>query len=302
MRKGLRFTPARLEKWRDAGRGTGTGAEYLPWHQVTRSDPGSRGRSHLINWRFGRLHHFLSDQEMVAFAFASMLPNLVDLREQYPLAHEAVGPEIAAYQLGSDVSIAEGTLQIAQDLGHKHPVLRKDGVVAPWVMSTDLVLTLMSSAGRFELLAISVKHDCELSNPRTLELLRIEREYWRRQDVYWLLLSPSLYSAAVANTVRIGMPWAVDISTTSGELQEGVAACIPSLGRVSLNSIAEEVSCKLQVTKVDALHGFWQAVWSGRVPLDMSRPMRPNEPIALLSTAEFWRQNPIVSRRTAWRN
>lgn len=77
MRKGLRFTPARLEKWRDAGRGTGTGADYQPWHQVTRSDPGSRGRSHLINWRFGRLHHLLSDQEMVAFAFASMLPNLV---------------------------------------------------------------------------------------------------------------------------------------------------------------------------------------------------------------------------------
>ena len=125
MRKGLRFTPARLEKWCDAGRGTGTGADYQPWHQVTRSDPGSRGRSHLINWRFGRLHHLLSDQEMVAFAFASMLPNLVDLREQYPLAHEVGEPEIAAYQSSSSVLAAEGTLQISEDLGQKRRILYK---------------------------------------------------------------------------------------------------------------------------------------------------------------------------------
>lgn len=300
MRKGLRFTPARLEKWRDAGRGCGTGADYQPWHQVTRSDPGSRGRSHLINWRFGRLHHFLSDQEMVAFAFASMLPNLVDLREQYPLAHEALEPEIAAYQLSSDVKAADGTLQIAEDLGHKHPVLRKDGVVAPWVMTTDLVLTLQNPAGRYELLAISVKHDNELSNPRTLELLRIEREYWLRQDVYWLLLSPSLYSPAVANTIRIGMPWAVDVSPVSNEILDAVAAGLPSSAGLTLSSIVAHVSRVLPVTKADAIYAFWQAVWTGRVPLDMSRPMRPNEPVALLSKTDFWKQNPIASRRTAW--
>lgn len=300
MRKGLRFTPARLEKWRDAGRGTGTGADYQPWHQVTRSDPGSRGRSHLINWRFGRLHHLLSDQEMVAFAFASMLPNLVDLREQYPLAHEALEPEIAAYQLSSDVEAADGTLQIAKDLGHKHPVLRKDSVVAPWVMTTDLVLTLKNSVGRYELLAISVKHDSELNNPRTLELLRIEREYWLRQDVYWLLLSPSLYSAAVANTVRIGMPWAVDVSTTSAEILDALAVVVANSPGLALNPILVRVSRELSIAKSDALYGFWQAVWSARVPLDMSRPLRPNESIELLSKSDFWKQNPIASRRTAW--
>lgn len=300
MRKGLRFTPALLEKWRDAGRGTGTGADYQPWHQVTRSDPGSRGRSHLINWRFGRLHHFLSDQEMVAFAFASMLPNLVDLREQYPLAHEALEPEIFAYQLSSDVLAADGTLQIAEDLGHKHPVLRKDGVVAPWVMTTDLVLTLQNPAGRYELLAISVKLDSELNNPRTLELLRIEREYWLRQDVYWLLLSPSLYSPDVANTICIGMPWAVDVSPVSNEILDAVAATLPSPEGMTLSSIVTHVNHALSVIKANALYAFWQAVWTGRVPLDMSHSMRPNEPIALLSKTDFWKQNPIASRRTAW--
>lgn len=302
MRKGLRFTPARLEKWRDEGRGTGTGSDYQPWHQVTRSDPGSRGRSHLINWRFGRLHHLLSDQEMVAFAFASMLPNLVDLREQYPLAHEVGEPEIAAYQSSANVLAAQGTLQISEDLGHKHPVVRKDGVVALWVMTTDLVLTLKNPAGRCKLLAISVKLDSELSNPRTIELLRIEREYWLRQDVFWLLLSPSLYSDSVANTIRIGMPWAVDVSPVSSEILDALAVTLPSPGGMTLSSIIAHVTQVLPVAKAKALYVFWQAVWTGRVPLDMSRSMRPNEPISLLSPAEFWRQNPIVSRRTAWRN
>lgn len=205
MRKGQRFTPARLVRWLDHGRGTGRGADYQPWHQVTRDDPGSRGRSHLINWRFGRLHHLLSDQELVAFGFASMLPGVVDLREQFPLAHDEHPPELAAYQVDRHGLTMPGTLQIAEDLGHKHPWVRKGEDDEPWVMTTDLLLTLFNRMGRSELLAISVKHADELSDKRTLELLRIEREYWRRQDVYWLLLNSTLYNDMVANAIRVGM-------------------------------------------------------------------------------------------------
>ena len=236
MRRGQRFTPALLEKWHDKGRGTGTGSDYQPWHQVTRPDPGSRGRSHLIHWRFGRLHHFLSDQEMVAFCFATMLPNLVDLREQYPLALEASAPEITAYQFTPDAPDAPGTLQIATEFGFKYPVVRKNGVVAPWVMTTDLLLTLRNPAEGLELLAVSVKHDSELGNPRTVELQRIEREYWRRQDVFWLLLSPSLYHSVVANSMRIGMPWAVDDAQYSDEILNALGECCTHFQGLSRNT------------------------------------------------------------------
>lgn len=300
MRRGIRFTPARLEKWCDSGRGTGTGVDYQPWHQVTRSDPGSRGRSHLIKWRFGRLHHFLSDQEMVAFCFATMLPNLVDLREQYPLALEARAPEITACQFMPDGPDAPGTLQIATEFGYKYPVVRKNGVVAPWVMTTDLLLTLQSPACGYELLAVSVKHDSELGNPRTLELLRIEREYWRRQDVFWLLVSPSLYHSAVANSMRVGMPWAVDEAQIPDEILNALGECCAQFQGLTLNSVLGYVSDALPIAKSNSQYALWQAVWSGRVPLDLSRPMRPNEPVSLLSPPDFWKQNPIASRRTAW--
>jgi hypothetical protein len=302
MRRGQRFTPALLEKWHDKGRGTGAGSEYQPWHQVTRPDPGSRGRSHLINWRFGRLHHFLSDQEMVAFCFATMLPNLVDLREQYPLALAAGAPEIAAYQFTSGGLDTPGTQQIATELGYRYPVVRKNGVVAPWVMTTDLLLTLQNPAGGCELLAISVKHDSELGNARTLELLRIEREYWRRQDVFWLLLSPSLYHSAVANSVRFGMPWAVDEMHIPDEILNALGECCTPFHGLTFNAVLDYVAETLPIAKSDCQYALWQAIWSGRVPLDLSRSMRPHEPIALLPSSDFWKQNPIASRRTAWRN
>lgn len=230
MRTGRRFTPALLEKWYDAGRGSGTGATYQPWHQVTRSDPGSRGRSHLINWRFGRLHHLLSDQELLAFGFASMWPGLLDLREQFPLEHDEHVVELAAYRADQITRLTPGTTEIANDLGLKHPVLRSGGVALPWVMSTDLLLTYAAANGRTELLAVSVKHDDELKVPRTRELLAIEREYWRRQDVYWLLISPSLYTRDVAASVLAGLPWWVRVI-------DGRGICVDQQRRSRMNTV-----------------------------------------------------------------
>jgi hypothetical protein len=145
MRKGRRFTPARLERWRRNGRGTGTGSNYIPWHQVTRDDPSSRGRSHTVPWRFKRLHHLLSDQELIAFGFATMLPDVHDLREQFPLAHDDHQQEITAYTT-APLGSAAGTATIANELGCKHPLVYGNGECAPWILSTDLLLTLGGSS------------------------------------------------------------------------------------------------------------------------------------------------------------
>jgi TnsA endonuclease N terminal len=287
MRKGQRFTPARLVRWHDQGRGTGRGADYQPWHQVTRDDPGSRGRSHLINWRFGRLHHLLSDQELVAFGFASMLPGIVDLREQFPLAHDEHPPELAAYQVDRQGLTMPGTLQIAEDLVHKHPWVRKGEDDEPWVMTTDL-------------LAISVKHADELSNKRTLELLRIEREYWRRQDVYWLLLNAALYNDLVANAIRVGMAWTVGQPDVAPELRAACAGLAKEIHGRSSRQCLELISRQLSIDIQAAQCVMWQAIWSGQLPINLSRSMRINQPLELLSPAAFWQQNPIASRRTAW--
>lgn len=299
MRKGQRFTPARLERWAKVGRGSGTGAAYLPWHQVTRDDPGSRGRSHLVSWRFGRLHHLLSDQELVAFGFASMLPGLVDVREQFALSAEEHAPEITAYRAGWRVP-AQGTREIASELGFRHPVVKRGSDSRPWVMSTDLVLTMAVGAAAPSLLAISVKHQDELRNERKRQLLLIEHEYWRRQSVPWLLLTPALHDAAVGTAVRIGMPWALGQERVSHELIDGCASLGERIHGLPMRQVQVLVADALDLDTWSANTVIWQAIWCGRLPVDLQRPMRPDQAIEVLSPAEFWQQNPIASRRTAW--
>lgn len=299
MRKGRRFTPARLNRWVDRGRGVGTGAEYEPWHQVTRDDPGSRGRSHLIRWRFGRLHHLLSDQELIAFGFATMLPNLIDLREQFPLATETHPHELARYRVAMRGQTYPGTLAIAEELGYKHPVVHAGSHKASWTFSTDLLLTVATNAGSLELLAISVKADEELSNERKLQLLAIERDYWLRQDVCWLLLTPSLFAQAVAVGVRAGLPWVLgdEVGQVSDEERHALGAI---RGGSTLQSCLAQLAGKLQLDIHAAQRTFWRAVWAGILPIDLARVLRPSDTLRLLPGADFWDQNPLVSRRTAW--
>lgn len=300
MRKGQRFTPARLVRWHNTGRGTGTGADYQPWHQVTRDDPGSRGRSHLINWRFGRLHHLLSDLELVAFGFASMLPNVLDLREQFPLATQGHDEELGAYEANRARPDLPGTIDIADALGVRHPAVRQADAVEPWVLSTDLLLTLRSRDGRTGLLAIAVKTAEELQSRRKLDLLRIERDYWRIQDVFWLLVTPALFDAAAATAIRIGMLWAIGQPAIEPSLLVACGDLAPDLdGRSSREAFAK-ISRTLNVDTFDAQHVFWQAVWCGNLPIQLIGFDRPNSLIRVVSPEVFWQQNPIASRRTAW--
>ena len=298
MRKGQRFTPARLRRWLENGRGTGLGADYQPWHQVTRDDPGSRGRSHLLNWRFGRLHHLLSDQELVAFGFATMLPNVVDIREQYPLALDEHAAELANYRISQMGRTAEGTCNIAKCLGFKHPIVRKGQDSHAWIMSTDMLLTLIMPNGQAELLAISVKHDDELTNERTRELLKIEREYWWRQDVFWLLLAPSLYDGAVANSIRTGMLWTIGQPNPSSEILNCCRTIASDLHGRTLTSALMYVCDRLRVDIDRAQKIFWQAVWAGVFPVNLSRRSWASSPVELIDAEPFWRQNPVAARRT----
>jgi len=299
MRKGQRFTPAKLAKWHSTGRGTGTGADYQPWHQVTRDDPSSRGRSHLLNWRFGRLHHLLSDLELVMFAFASMLPGLVDLREQFPLSHNEHPRELATYDARVSGE-APGTQQIAEDLGYRHPLTRVGKDSSPWMMTTDVVLTLRSPTGQTELLAVSAKYCEDLTAKRTRQLLQIEREYWQRQGVSWLLLTPDLYTKAVGTAIRIGMPFTVGQPDVPPVLLNGCSALASHLEGRIWPHCCELISRHFAVDAHIAQCVLWQSIWSGQLPGNLTRMVRMAEPLELLSATDFWQQNPIASRRTAW--
>jgi len=297
MRTTKRFTPKVLDRFRRQGRGLGTYQGYVPWHRVGRGDPSSRGRSHLQRWN-GRQRELLSDHEWVMLFFAVMLLNVLDIREQFPLSKADAPCELAAYRADVSEQLFPGTLSIAKRLGFKHPLTTDVGESDDWVMSTDFLLLLKHADGALELLAIAVKPIGEIAKKRTKELLEIEREYWATRGITWLLITPNEYDERVGINLRMNMPWALG-EAADDSAQHAAMHIVQNYPGRSLTFVLNNLSASLGDMDL-AQRAFWQAVWAGKIPLDLRRGWRPHLPIVLLPPAAFLALNPISSRRSAW--
>ena len=89
-----------VKRIRQADRGKGRGADYMPYFQI--GDVPSRGWSHrFLSWTTGREIHCLSNLEYGYALIADWSPMVVDIREQMPLSvsetmHDTKGPEARA--------------------------------------------------------------------------------------------------------------------------------------------------------------------------------------------------------------
>lgn len=297
MRTTKRFTPKVLERFVREGRGTGTHENYIPWHRVSRGDPSSLGRSHLMIWR-NRLRELLSDGELEAQLFATMVPNLDDAVEQCKLDTDEAPHLLANYGNGNPWKLFPGTLEIAAQLGMKHPMVRSGQSVRPWVASSDLVLIFKNTYGQRKALAIAFKPAGWDKRRRTIELLNLEHQYWAAREVPWLLITPELYDRRVALTLRRVAPWALGESTSFEDRQVTTNVALQMAG-VSVTSVLDRAAGILGSLET-AQRTLWQAVWCGELPIDLRRGWRPQSPLKFISDSEFIDLNPIAVRRSAW--
>ncbi len=298
LRKTKRFTPALFDRFEKLGRGSGIYQHYLPFHRVGRSDPSSRGRSHIELWR-NRHREFLSDGELIAFLFSAMLPQIVDIREQFPLGYEDCNHELREFDISIDNDYFLGTKNICEKLGVRHPRVNGNGESAPWRMTTDLLLTLKDQNEKLYLLAISCKDKNFILQNRGKTLQEIERNYWHNRGVNWLLIKPETYDHTASLTLRCSRSWGLG-ETVPNDVLKFVAIELHKCVGTSLTNTIKHLSLKLNDYEL-AQRAFWQCVWTGIFPLDLRRGWRPHLPINILSVKEFWMLNPIASRRTAWK-
>lgn len=297
MRTVKSFTPDLLDRFRREGRGCGTYTQYIPWHGVSRSEPSSLGRSHLMTWG-GRQRNFLSDDEWVTSFFTPLTPGAVDLREQYPLSLESSHHELGAYDLRLGTSKYPGTLEIAHQLGYRHPRVNGNGRSAPWVLTTDLLLTLVNESGARKLLGIACKPTAKLDD-RKKQLIDIERTYWQVRNVEWLLITPEQYDEAIELTLRNSFQWGLG-ETVSDEHIRTATDLARELEGFPLTFALRRIDDALMQGYEYAQNAFWQSVWCGALPLNLHRGWRPHLPVELVSASAFLAFNPIASRRTAW--
>lgn len=296
MRTTKRFSPAVLGRFARQGRGTGTFGNYRAWHQVSRSDPASRGRSHIICWQEFQLD-LLSDKERAVFLFASMHPNLIDVRPQFPLALEASPHELEAYG-EARISSYPGFSELAAALKIRAPKLRDGSDEAPWVPTTDLLLTIENEQGNRALIAIAFKYARELLRKRAWQLLKLEREYWLRREVQWLLITETLFDRRYAECLERVWWWALHCPVDEDSLQRATSVIRRGNGRPLIELIARIAERAGDLPR--AQHAFWQAVWKGLAPIELRRGWRPHVPVQLLSVEDFQGLNPILSGRSAW--
>ena len=297
MRKTKRFTPTVLDRFERQGRGTGIYTDFLPWHQVSRGDPSSNGRSHLLLWR-NRFRELLSDGELSQQLFAIMQPDLDDSLEQYMLSPEPSPHPLARYGVRDPFQLYPGTLEIAKGLGIKHPVVRGGGRTVNWKATTDLVNILRPTEGALRVLAMAFKTNDWHKHRRTVELLRLEREFWLARGVPWLLITPSLSDQMTVSTLQRTACWALsdEVSLEWRGAAVQVARSDPFSSQTQILRSIGNVTGSLPAAQA----ALWQAIWFGDLPVDLRCSWRPYHPFKFISNSEFSELNPVVSRRSAW--
>lgn len=127
----------------------------------------------MIDWKHGRQMELLSQAEVWWYYILRWDDNVVDIREQYPLA-------------------LDETLRICDELGFIHPGNRNTH------MTTDFLVTYRDGSIK----AFSVKTDrTVLENPRDLEKLYIEKEYWNRTGIPFQMLYKSDVSRTTIHNI-----------------------------------------------------------------------------------------------------
>lgn len=163
-------------KWIKQGRGSGHGIDYKPW--LTVRDLPSRGRSsRVFGHKSTRTHHLLSDLELAVFLILEWDPSVTDIREQFPLN-------------------LKDTQSIARNAQIKHPIDR--GVQQ--IMSSDfLVNTNILNKPKF---ALQAKYADDLEDPRTIEKLEIERQFWKLKSVPWFIVTENDIPKVVFENIK----------------------------------------------------------------------------------------------------
>lgn len=155
-----KWTEKRISRFENEGRGKGLGAAYRPWIEV--NDLSSQGDSRRVfSPLTNRTHHLLSNIEFNFFVLAEFTPDILDIREQYPLDRVQ-------------------TRSIAIELGIRHPQYL--GTQVDTVMTCDFLIT-RERDGMKTLEAYNCKPSYEANQNRSIEKLEIQRRYFEGCDI-----------------------------------------------------------------------------------------------------------------------
>ncbi|MBA1279154.1 transposase [Pseudomonas stutzeri] len=178
------------------------------------------------------------------------------MREQYPLL-----PQSAAQSIANSLNIA-------------YPVY--PGTKVPFVMTTDFLVTLRQPDGSERLVARTIKYTESFASgrrlERTLQKLKIEREFWKNRNIDWNVVTEENIPA----TLSSNLDWFRKGATLKRELQQR-ALIVSFLDEVKsmrefqwpLDRMLKSIAKSLFIPYSDAKNIFMHLVWNKNIILDL---------------------------------
>lgn len=259
--KSRRPTPKIVEGWIAKKFGQGKGGDYKPW-MYSRDFANHAPSFHVASAVTGRTHFYFSNIELGCHYVAEYSGKLRDIREQYALLPWRELQVVAA-KVGIPYPMFPGT--------------------TTWVFSTDLVLEVVRKDG-FETIAVCVKPAEELSDPNVLAKLWLEKFYWRRRNIKWILYcgEDNLHQNLrffdsgirhIGQIESIGVPTAQFAKTFEKHWQP----------HLSLNEVNFSAAREIGMREQDAMHLLAAAVWRRQINIDLvSEPLSHVSPVKLI--------------------
>ncbi|MEK4086063.1 TnsA endonuclease N-terminal domain-containing protein [Psychrobacillus sp. FSL K6-1415] len=172
------WSEEKKERYIKEGRGQGELGDYIPWLKI-QNVPSDGNVTRLIGWKTKRQHEFLSNLERDYFLLLEWADDVVDIREQFPLKDTV-------------------TFKIAEEKGIAHSIDRT--TKAPIVMTTDFLITIIKNQQK-EYLARTVKPSGHLEDNRVIEKFEIEREYWKKNEIDWGIVTEREISSELTDNI-----------------------------------------------------------------------------------------------------
>lgn len=255
----LKLYPRYLHPRLRRGFGLGSGITYHPWIRVR--DVPSKGTSgNPMGILVPRKHHLLSIQERIYFCLLEQEPDVIDIREQFPIL-----------QLNA-------TQQLCGELDISHT--RKGRYPEPFTL--DFLVTRRTSSGVvFE--ARSVKTPSDAKDPNVRRRLSVEYQWCKQLSIDWKLISSPSFNAELLSRLTFIRSWSrhglipnqsradafsemfLKAYQPNATLQSQIATCAKRLGFGYRQSVDE----------------FRYCAWSHRIPVDLQSRIAMNIPVAI---------------------
>jgi hypothetical protein len=238
----------------------GHGKDYKPFLTV-RDVPSLGKASRPKGWKTGRVHQLLSTIELHYFYLLEWAPQVVDVREQYPLLPR------------------EETIEIAERLGIKHPTVPVTGELA--VMTTDFLID-EDIGGKIYTKARAIKPAADLTSKRTIEKLEIERTYWTEHGIDWGIVTDDDIPISLARNVE----WVHDCLpaelplTVLEQVESALLGQFQQFPNMPFSHAALEIDRSLGQKPGTALWAVRHFIATKRWRVDMMAPILPDQPFA----------------------